>query len=225
MCYRYTYPTYHVIPTVTEDIDSVYERADMNNQVGYGDEPALVIVDLQTGFTDLESPLAGDLSAVIERTNRLLEAAHASDVPVVFTRIVTKHEDASDLGVWVEKIPSLRLLQIDSEWADIDPRLDIEPTDHVLDKRQASAFHETELDSMLTHRGVDTVVIAGATTSGCIRATAVDACSHGYRAIVPENAVGDRASDPHDANLFDIDAKYGDVRPVDEIVDSLEAVR
>ena len=210
---------------MAEDIDSVYERADMNNQVGYGDEPALIVVDLQTGFTDLESPLAGDLSAVIERTNRLLEAAHASDVPVVFTRIVTKHEDASDLGVWVEKIPSLRLLQIDSEWADIDPRLDIEPTDHVLDKRQASAFHETELDSMLTHRGVDTVVIAGATTSGCIRATAVDACSHGYRAIVPENAVGDRASDPHDANLFDIDAKYGDVRPVDEIVDSLEAVR
>ncbi len=210
---------------MTEDIQAVYERADMNNRTGYGDRPALVVVDLQTGFTDLESPLAGDLSDVIERTNRLLDAAHSTGVPVVLTRIVTKHEDARDLGVWAEKVPSLKLLQADGEWADIDPRLDVESSDHVLDKRQASAFHETELDSMLTHRGVDTVVIAGATTSGCIRATAVDACSHGYYTVVPKDAVGDRASEPHDANLFDIDAKYGDVRPLDEVVEYLTGIR
>jgi len=204
---------------VDPETEAVYERAEMDSQVGYGDEPALLVVDLQTGFTDPESPLGGDLSDVIGRTNRLLAAAHAGDVPVVFTRIVTTDEDTRDLGVWGEKIPSLSTLQEGSRWVELDSRLDIGPQDHVLDKRQASAYHETELNSMLTGLGVDTAVVIGCTTSGCVRATAVDACSHGYRTVVPEGAVGDRAPEPHEANLFDINAKYGDVRPVEEAVD------
>jgi len=208
---------------MSEDREAIYERAAMDNQIGYGDTPMLLVVDLQTGFTDPENPLGGDLTEVVERTNRLLEAAHDGDVPVVFTRIVTKHEDARDFGVWGEKVPSLETLQAGGKWVDIDPRLDVGDDDHVLDKRQASAFHETELDSMLTYWGVDTVVVTGCTTSGCIRASAVDACSHGFRTIVPEEAVGDRALEPHEANLFDINAKYGDVRPVDEVVDYLAA--
>lgn len=206
---------------MSENKRAVYERADMDNQVGYGREPALLIVDLQTGFTDPENPLGGDLTGVVDRTNRLLDTAHESDVPVVFTRIVTKHEDTRDLGVWGEKIPSLATLQAGGQWVDIDPRLHVGDDDHILDKRQASAYHETELDSMLNYFEVDTVVVTGCTTSGCIRATAVDACSHGYYTIVPEGAVGDRAREPHEANLFDINAKYGDVRPVDEVVDHL----
>ncbi|RXK47907.1 isochorismatase family protein [Halorientalis pallida] len=206
---------------MAEDKQAIYERAEMDNQTGYGDRPALLVVDLQTGFTDPENPLGGDLTAVVERTNTLVEAAHEGEIPVVFTRIVTKHEDARDLGVWGEKIPSLSTLQADSEWVDIDPRLHVDEGDHVLDKRQASAYHETELDSMLTALGVDTVVVTGCTTSGCIRATAVDACSHGYYTVVPESAVGDRAMEPHEANLFDINAKYGDVRPVEEAAEYL----
>lgn len=206
----------------TEDADkrAVYERAEMDNRVGYGEAPALLVVDLQTGFTDPENPLGGDLTGVVERTNRLLDAAREGDVPVVFTRIVTKHGDARDMGVWAEKITSLDTLQAGGRWVEIDDRLAVGDA-HVLDKRQASAFHETELDSMLTHAGVDTVVVTGCTTSGCIRASAVDACSHGYRTIVPEDAVGDRALEPHEANLFDINAKYGDVRPVEEVAEYL----
>lgn len=206
---------------MSKDKKTVYERADMDHEVGYGDEPVLLVVDLQTGFTDPENPLGGDLTDVVERTNTLVDAAHERNVPVVFTRIVTKHEDARDLGVWAEKVPSLSTLQEGGEWVDIDPRLHMEDRDHVLDKRQASAYHETELDSLLNYLGADTVVVTGCTTSGCIRATAVDACSHGYYTIVPEKAVGDRALEPHEANLFDINAKYGDVRPVDEVVDYL----
>lgn len=206
---------------MAEDKESIYERADMDNQVGYGGKPALLVVDLQTGFTDPENPLGGDLSEVVERTNSLVDAAHDGRVPVVFTRIVTKHEDMRDLGVWGEKIPSLSTLHEDSEWVDIDPRLHVEERDHILDKRQASAYHETELDSMFNYLGIDTAIVTGCTTSGCIRATAVDACSHGYYTIIPEDAVGDRAVEPHEANLFDINAKYGDVRPVDEVVDYL----
>jgi nicotinamidase-related amidase len=206
---------------MTDDKQAIYERADMNNQAGYGDDPAVLVVDLQTGFTDPDNPLGGDLMTVVERTNTLVDTAHEGNVPVVFTRIVTKHDDARDLGVWGEKVPSLATLQAGSEWVDIDPRLHVGEDDHVLDKRQASAYHETELDSMLTALDVDTVVITGCTTSGCIRATAVDACSHGYYTVIPESAVGDRAAEPHETNLFDIDSKYGDVRPVEEVADYL----
>lgn len=203
------------------DRETIYEQAEMDSQVGYGDEPALLVVDLQTGFTDPENPLGGDLTGVVSQTNDLIDAAHSGDVPVVCTRIVTTHDDARDMGVWAEKVPSLSTLRAGSRWVDLDPRLHTDDRDHRLDKRQASAYHETELDSLLTAMGVDTVVVAGCTTSGCIRATAVDACSHGYRTIVPEAAVGDRAADPHEANLFDINAKYGDVRPVEEVSEYL----
>jgi maleamate amidohydrolase len=205
------------------DKQAIYERASMDNRVGYGDEPVLLVVDLQTGFTDPENPLGGDLTDVVARTDRLVGAAHDGDVPVVFTRIVTKHDDMRDLGVWSEKIPSLETLHVDGEWVDLDPRLDVREEDHVLDKQQASAFHGTELNTMLAYFRADTVVVTGCTTSGCIRASAVDACSHGYYTIVPEDAVGDRAVDPHEANLFDINAKYGDVRPVEEVAGYLES--
>jgi nicotinamidase-related amidase len=121
----------------------------------------------------------------------------------------------------MQEPPSVEMLRAGADCVELDDRLDVESGDHVLDKRQASAFHETELDSTLNYLGVDTVVLAGATTSGCIRATAVDACSHGYYTAVSEAAVGDRADEPHEANLFDIDAKYGDVRPVGEVLDYL----
>ena len=204
-----------------ENVEEIYDRAGMDNQIGYGESPALLVVDLQQGFTDPESPLGGDLTAVVDRTNHLLDAAHGADVPVVLTRIVSTHPEAADLGSWVLKIPTLEILSAGSEWVEFDDRLRLEESDHRLDKRQASAFHETELDSMLAHWGVDTIVVSGCTTSGCVRASAVDSCSHGYRTIVAEEGVGDRAEGPHAANLFDIEAKYGDVRPVDEVVDYL----
>jgi len=204
-----------------EDKQEIYRQAGMDNQVGYGKKPALLVVDLQTGFTDAESSLGGDLSSVIERTNELLDAAHDGNVPVILTRVITTREDGRDFGVWAKKIPKLKTLQTGSKWVEIDPMLHTNSTDHILDKRQASAYHETELDSMLTAMGIDTVVVSGCTTSGCIRATVVDACSHGYHTVVPETAVGDRADEPHDANLFDMDAKYADVRPVEEVTEYL----
>lgn len=207
---------------MSDDRERIYERAGMDNAMGYGDSPALVVVDLQKGFTDPECALGGDLTAVVERAGRLIEAAHAGDVPVVFTRIVTDHPEGADLGIWIEKIPTLEVLAAGGEWAELDDRLPRADDDYRLDKKQASAFHETELDSMLTAWGVDTVVVSGCTTSGCIRASAVDACSHGYRPIVPEEGVGDRAEGPHEANLFDIHSKYGDVRPVEEVIEYLE---
>ncbi|WP_121744273.1 isochorismatase family protein [Natronorubrum halophilum] len=203
----------------------MYDRAGLDHRIGYGTTPAVIVVDLQRGFTDPACPLGGELSSVVDRTNDVLAAAHDTDVPVVLTRIVTNHPNAADLGTWVEKIPTLEVLSAGSEWIEIDDRLDVGDDDHVLDKRQVSAFHETELDSMLSAWGVDTVVVTGCTTSGCVRATAVDGCSHGFRVVVPEEGVGDRASEPHEANLFDIQAKYGDVRPVAEVREFIAGCR
>lgn len=203
------------------DTPEIYDRAGLDAHVGYGDSPAVIVVDLQRGFTDPSCALGGDLASVVERTNALLEAAHDVDRPVVATRIVTTHPDAADLGTWVEKIPTLEVLAAGSEWVEFDERLDLRDDDHRLDKRQASSFHETELHSMLSAWGVDTLVVAGCTTSGCVRATAVDGCAHGFRVIVPEEGVGDRLRDPHEANLFDIHAKYGDVRPTEDVLEYL----
>ena len=210
---------------VNSDTEKIYERAGMNNRIGYGDTPVLLVIDLQKGFTDPENPLGGDLTDVVNRTNRLLEAARTGNIPVVFTRILTSHETSDDFGIWNEKIPALETLAVESKWVELDERLQRRENDYLLDKRQASAFHETELNSMLGARGTDTIVVAGCTTSGCVRASALDACQHGYRAIVPEEAVGDRAIEPHEANLFDIDAKYGDVRPIEETIEYLEMTR
>jgi nicotinamidase-related amidase len=208
-------------PHASDATRAVYERASMDTRVGYGTSPALVVVDLQRGFTDPHNPLGGDLAGVVERTNDLLDAAHDSQVPVVVTRIVSSHPDHADFGIWQEKIPRLDTLTRGSNWVEVDERLALDRDDHVLDKRQASAFHETELASMLVAWGVDTVVVTGCTTSGCVRATVVDACAHGYRTVVPGEAVGDRAPEPHESNVFDMDAKYADVRPVGEVADYL----
>lgn len=205
--------------------EEILEAAGFSNRVGYGDRPALLVVDLQEGFTDPDHPLGGDLSGVVESTNDLLTAAHGNDVPVVFTRIVTNHPRSADLGVWRKKAPTLTTLEGGSRWVELDERLAVVESDYVLEKKQASAFHDTELNAMLVDWQVDTVVVTGCTTSGCVRASVVDACASSYRTIVPGEAVGDRADGPHEANLFDMDAKYADVRPVEEVVSYLRAPR
>lgn len=206
----------------SEEAEQVYDRAGIGHRFGYGDRPVLVVIDFQYGMTDPEHPLGSELDGTIERTNELVTTARAGDVPVVFTRVVTKHPDAADLGVWTEKVPKLATLKPDTRWIKIDDRIDVDPDDHILDKRHASAFHETELPSLLTATDRDTVILAGCTTSGCVRATAIDACAAGYRTSVVEGCVGDRTDRVHEANLFDMDSKYADVVALDDATTYLE---
>jgi nicotinamidase-related amidase len=118
-------------------------------------------------------------------------------------------------------VPALNLLTPDSEWVKFDPRLPITPTDLQLEKRHASGFHGTELDDWLKAKGVDSVVVTGLTTSGCVRATAVDGLQNNYRVLVPREACGDRDEQAHEANLYDLNAKYADVVSVADVVGSL----
>jgi maleamate amidohydrolase len=202
-----------------DDKRTIYKRARIGERLGYGQRPAVLVVDLQIGFTAPEvSPIAGDLSAVIEATNRILDLARAASTPVYFTVIAYDSGCPDDAGLWPQKGPYLRTLVVGSELVKLDPRLDRRPSDLILVKKFASAFFGTHLAPTLAAKGVDTVIVTGCTTSGCVRASVVDALGYGFRPVVPIEAVGDRAVEPHEASLFDMDAKYGDVVPTDDVL-------
>lgn len=193
---------------------------------GFGQRAALVNIDLQLAYTDLEHYVTAYETdpRQIEYVNALARLARAAGMPVVWT-FVAYMGNADDAGVWgtrTDTPDSLQNIKLGSRRAELDPRLEIDRTaDAVLNKRMASAFHETNLQSLLVWHGVDTLILAGGSTSGCIRATAVDGLSRGYRIIVPEECVADRHEIPHFANLCDIMLKYGDVEPVETVRDWL----
>jgi maleamate amidohydrolase len=195
----------------------------IGSRVGFGRRPALLAVDFITGFTDLRSPLAGDLDAQLAATVRLLEPARAAGIPVIFST-VSYDAELQEAGIWVRKIPATKWLVEGSQWVEVDKRLDQRPNETTLVKKYASCFFGTDLAARLVSRRVDTLIITGCTTSGCVRATAVDACSYGFHTIVVEEAVGDRAALPHAASLFDIDAKYGDVVGLEETLTYLKGL-
>ncbi|WP_030421493.1 isochorismatase family protein [Streptomyces sp. NRRL F-5065] len=193
-----------------EPTDQTYTRAGFGAPVHRGERPAIIVVDLTNGFTDPEYLSGADLSDVVAATGRLVESGRTAGVPVVYTNIAYTPAERSSV-VWLRKAPGMASMEIGSPAVAFDARLPLTDEDHVITKKGASAFFGTGLSALLTAMAVDTVLICGATTSGCIRATAVDAVQSGFSVLVPRQCVGDRAEGPHEANLFDINAKYGDV--------------
>ena len=193
-----------------------------HGRAGFGRRPALLVVDVNIGFTDPASPLACELEDVVTAIRRLVDEARRAGLPVVYTTVSYGEGDRVAAAAFIDKVPALLTLQAGSPWVEIDPRLAPQPGEPVLNKLFASAFFGTPLGSMLAAAGCDSVIVTGASTSGCVRATVVDALQHGYRPVVPREAVGDRNPAAHEANLYDIDAKYGDVVPLAEVVSHLE---
>ncbi|HKI93269.1 MAG TPA: isochorismatase family protein [Gaiellaceae bacterium] len=189
---------------------------------GVGRRPALVVVDINKGFTDPASPLVCDLDETVDAIRRLLEAMRRAELPVVYTTVSYTEGDRVAAKAFIDKVPVLLTLAAGSPWTEIDERIAPRPDEPVLNKLFASAFYGTALASMLASHGCDSVIVTGASTSGCVRATVVDALQHGYRPIVPREAVGDRNPAAHEANLYDIDLKYGDVVSLDECLAALE---
>jgi len=206
-----------------EEAREVYERAGLGQRFTLGERPAVLVVDFSCGFTDTESPLGADLSAEVEATRRLLDAARAKGRPVIFTTIAYE-ANGKDGGLWLQKVPALGQLEIGGRWAEIDPRLDPREDETIVMKKGASAFFGTNLASILVSQDVDSVILCGATTSGCIRASAIDLLQYGWPTLVPRECVGDRARAPHEANLFDIQAKYADVVGIEEAIAYVESV-
>ncbi len=195
-----------------------------HGRVGFGRKPALVVVDMNVGFTDPASPLACELDPVVESIRRLLDETRAAGFPVIFTTVAFDDAGKRAAAVFIEKVPALLTLEPGSRWVEIDPRIAPARRRAVLTKHFASAFFGTTLSSILAAESCDTVIVTGASTSGCVRATALDALQHGYRPVVPREAVGDRNPAAHEANLYDLDTKYADVVSLDETLAYLEEV-
>lgn len=193
----------------------VYEKAGFGNAVPRGLRPAVLVVDFTYGFTDKTYSTAADMSAAISATRRLLNTARDVHVPIVFTTIAYSEGEAKALA-WLRKAKGMADMRIGTRLVEIDDRLGRQLSEPVVVKHGASAFFGTNLAALLTAQAVDTLIITGATTSGCVRASAVDAVQSGFNVLVPKECVADRAQQPHDANLFDIQQKYGDVISLDD---------
>ena len=192
-----------------------YTKAGFGGAVRRGSRPALVIVDFAYGFTDPIYPTAADMSRAVSATRRLADLARERSVPVIFTVISYTPGEIAALP-WLRKSAGMAQLLAGSRLVEVDERLARRAQEPLIVKHGASAFHGTNLAAILGGLRVDTVVVAGATTSGCVRATVVDAVQCGFDVLIPRECVADRAVAPHEANLFDIQQKYGDVILVED---------
>ncbi|MGE0503365.1 MAG: isochorismatase family protein [Rhizobiaceae bacterium] len=199
------------------DEKDIYRRQGFAQSVGFGARPALLIVDFVVGFTDPAHFGGGNIGPAIDRTVTLLGHARAMGWPVAHTRVVYA-DDGSDAGAFTAKVPSLLKLTEASPLSQIVDELTPSSGELIIRKRQASAFFGTELAAWLSYRCVDTLLVSGCTTSGCIRASVVDAVSNNFRTVVLTDCVGDRAIGPHEANLFDMGQKYADLRTSEDVM-------
>ena len=203
-----------------ESLKSNYQGI-FDGRVGYGRKPAVVVVDFTNAYVTPGSALyAPQVIDAVRETADLLDIARRNDNPVIFTKVIYSLSGL-DGGIFVQKVPELRKMIEGEPLADIVPELPPASQDVIITKQYASAFFGTSLAPLLTSHGVDTLIVTGCSTSGCVRATAVDGMQHGFRVIVPRECVGDRHAAPHEANLFDIDSKYGDVVSKAEVMEYL----
>lgn len=192
-------------------------------RIGFGARPALLMIDFMQGYTTPGAPLyAPGVVSAVEQSVALLEAARRRGITLVHSNIRYLAADCADGGMWVRKAPVMKDMVDGNPLAEFCAPVAPLPGEQVVTKQYASVFFGTSLAAQLHAQGIDTVILAGCSTSGCIRASAVDGVQHGFRTIVVRECVGDRHQAPHEANLFDIDSKYGDVVSLQETLSYLQ---
>lgn len=201
---------------MTDDL-AIYQQQGFANSIGIGEQPAVVTVDFTNGFNDPAHFGGGNIDAAIKRTVVLLARARELGWPIAHTRVVYA-DDGSDAGVFTWKVPALAKLTENNPLGQIVPELAPRAGEYIVRKTQASAFFGTEFLPWLVRHRVDTLFVTGCTTSGCVRATVLDAVANNFRPIVVSDCVGDRALGPHEANLFDMGQKYADIMSCDEVL-------
>ena len=207
----------YIKETLSMDELKIYDNQGFGNSSGFGRFPALLIVDFVNDFTAPRAFGGGNINEAIENTKELLSSARGNEIPVVYTRCVYA-EDGSDVGVFGLKARGLASLTENAQGGQIVDSLAPRPGEFIVRKTQPSAFFSTGLAPWLIGKGVDTVVVTGCTTSGCVRASVVDSMSNNFRTVVARSCVGDRAIGPHEANLFDMEKKYADLLDSEEII-------
>lgn len=208
---------------MSDDLSENYARA-FGRRVGFGDRLALIVIDMVEGYYNPDCDLYMGSDASLLSALRVREAARTAGVPVILTNVVY-HPLALDGGRFFEKSKPLRYFLQGNPMAAWPKGLEPHPDELVVSKQYPSAFFGTSLASTLTSMGIDGVLLAGVSTSGCVRATCVDAMSHGFRTSVIADACGDRHPAPHEANLFDMNAKYADVVSEAEVIAHLSQLR
>ena len=189
------------------------------NYLGLGERPALILVDVINGFTNPASPLGSESDSVVSACRSLLDIFRSKRLPVFFTTVIYRND--SQARVFRQRIPALNVLEPDSDWVKIDSRLAPVDGETIIEKQWASGFFNTDLQQHLETAGADSIVIGGLTTSGCVRATAVDGIQNDYRVVVAREATGDRNLAAHESNLFDLHAKYVDVLALRDVVENI----
>jgi N-carbamoylsarcosine amidase len=207
---------------------SVYQQRGFQRRVGFGERPAQIHIDLANAWTRPGTPFTCEgMDTIIPGVQQLLAAGRAKRIPIVYTTtayaVTDRDAPGTDMGIWHHKIP-VEVLQLGTDAVAIDERIAPEPGEHVIVKKHASAFFGTPLANMLRAAGVDTVIVTGVTMAGCVRHTVEDAIGYGFRPIVVRECVGDRVAGVVEWNLFDIDAKFGDVEPLETVLDYLDGV-
>ena len=187
--------------------------------LGLGECPALIVVDMINGFTDPTCPLGSDCQDVVEANAKILEGFRDRNLSVFFTSVIYRNE--TQARIFRNRINALNILKPDSHWVKVDDRLVRKPEEPLIEKQWASSFFKTDLTKQLRQRGADSLVVTGLTTSGCVRATVVDGLQNDFSVVVPRESVGDRNPEAHQANLFDMHAKYADVMDLCDVMELL----
>jgi maleamate amidohydrolase len=206
---------------VAENLNEDYQSAGFSGRLGFGEKPALILVDFVEAYFDKDSPLYAGVEDTLASAIRLLDAARDAGIFRVFTNVAFMPGGANG-GVFMKKVPTLSIMEEGRPLGAWPTGLVPQDDELVITKQYPSAFFGTSLASTLTAMEIDTLIITGLTTSGCVRATCVDTCSSGFRPMVVKQAVGDRDERPHEANLFDMNAKYGDVIEETEALDYIK---
>ena len=207
---------------MADDLADDYLAAGFGGRLPFGERPALLVIDVVRAYLDRASPLYAGVEKALASNVRLIEAFRARSLPVIFTRVVYQ-ADGADGGLFFRKVPSLKNFIAGSPLGRFPPEIDPRPSETIVTKQYASAFFGTSLGSTLRAARIDTVVMGGFSTSGCVRASALDALQHGFTPFVVREACGDRHSRPHDATLFDLQAKYAEVVSEAELLSQLKA--
>ena len=204
--------------------EAFFQQRGFGQKIGFGERPALIVIDMIKGFSNPDMPLGANLDREIAATIPLLDVAHERNIPVIFSTVIYNDADMKDAGLWAIKMKGTLTLKAGTDAVELDPRLTMGPNDSLLVKKYASCFFGTDLIPRLTNQRVDTLIITGCTTSGCVRATAVDSVQNGFRPMVVREAVGDRSAAAHEQSLFDLNAKYADVVSLDETLNYMKTV-
>lgn len=204
--------------------EEFFKQRGFGLRIGFGERPVLLVVDLVNAFTDPNMLLGANLDAQIAATKPLIAAAREHNVPVMFSTVSYEDSNFRDAGIWALKQQGVMTLKAGTPEIEVDKRLDYRKDDSLIVKKYASCFFGTDMIPRLLSHRADTLILVGCTTSGCVRATAVDAVQNGFRPMVVREAVGDRSQAAHEQSLFDLQAKYADVVSLEETLAYLRTV-